>query len=328
MRPIDSRVGIVVVTYNSAGFLGPCLESALRVSSRVVVVDNGSRDHTTQVTSNYGVQLIANSTNRGFAAAANQGIEAAGSRYVLLLNPDATLESGVESMADAFRPGIGVVAGKLVHPTGEAQEGFVIRRFPTAWTLAFEAVGLNRVWKGNPVNRRYRCLDDDLDTAQEVEQPAGAFIMIDRRVWELLGGFDESFQPLWFEDVDFLRRVKWAGYGIWYSPSARAIHYGGHSIQGLARGDRQTYWYGNMLRYSSKYFGTRGCRLVAAAAIVGCGVRYCGDVIQGKGVRALTDYGKVVRLAASYALRGRERRRPSTGSSGIQNARMVGEQFK
>ena len=60
-----------------------------------------------------------------------------------------------------------------------------------------------------------------------MEQPAGAFLMTRRDVWEHLGGFDESFHPVWFEDVDFCRRALDAGYRIEYVPSVQAATLGG-----------------------------------------------------------------------------------------------------
>jgi GT2 family glycosyltransferase len=55
-----------------------------------------------------------------------------------------------------------------------------------------------------------------------VEQPAGAFLMTRRDVWDQLGGFDQDFHPVWFEDVDFCRRAAEAGYRIQYVPRVRA----------------------------------------------------------------------------------------------------------
>ena len=70
---------------------------------------------------------------------------------------------------------------------------------------------LNRFWPGNPVNRRYRCLDWDSSSRSMVEQPAEHFFMVRRAVWQELGGFDEGFFPLWFEDVDFCRQNSRSG---------------------------------------------------------------------------------------------------------------------
>jgi hypothetical protein len=199
-------IGAIVVTYNSEAEIGPCLDAALRHTERVVVVDNASSDGTLgEVRKRPGVSLISNAENRGFAAAANQGMKALDVPFLLLLNPDAALETGVEPLAEACgQTGVGASAGKLVDVEGRPQSGFSVRRLPTPAALAFEVLGLNRIWRRNPVNRRYRCLDLDLDTPADVEQPAGAFLMIRRDVWQELGGFDEQFHPVWFEDVDML----------------------------------------------------------------------------------------------------------------------------
>ena len=70
---------------------------------------------------------------------------------------------------------------------------------------------MNRLWPGNPINWHYRCFSD-FAVPSEVEQPAGAFLMIRRDIWEQLQGFDEQFRPLWFEDVDYCWRAKETGY--------------------------------------------------------------------------------------------------------------------
>ncbi len=98
--------------------------------------------------------------------------------------------------------------------TADPQSGFTIRRFPTPAALIFELFGINRLWPSNPVNRHYRYLDRDLDQPGPVEQPAGAFLMTRRDVWESLHGFDESFHPVWFEDVDYCKRASGSGYQI------------------------------------------------------------------------------------------------------------------
>ena len=126
----------------------------------------------------------------------------------------------------------------------------MVRRFPTPAALILEALLLNRVWPNNPVNRRYRALDLKIDAPAPVEQPAGAFLMVRRAVWEELGGFDEGFYPLWFEDVDFCRRAANRGYLLYYVPAAVAKHTGAHSIPQLTVEMRRFYWYGSLLRFT------------------------------------------------------------------------------
>ena len=292
---MSGEPGIVIVTHNSAEYLAACLESALERSPNVVVVDNLSTDSTCEVAKRFPAQLIANKTNKGFAAAVNQGVSALKTSTILILNPDARLLTPLTPMLDYFPPAVptldhsvpsrdrkgavhqpktGAVGGRLLDEQGVDQSGFAIRRFPTPGSLILECLGLNRLWPGNPVNKHYRELDADLSMAQEAEQPAGAFLMFPRDVWQSLGGFDERFHPLWFEDVDFLRRVSNAGYKIWYEPAARAAHSGAHSIRSLQPSDRQRFWYGNLLRYASIHFESDvAVRLLAMSVLCGVGMR-------------------------------------------------------
>jgi N-acetylglucosaminyl-diphospho-decaprenol L-rhamnosyltransferase len=156
------EVAIVIVTFNSAGEIGTCLESALATGAEVVVVDNASTDNSAQEITARGARLISNLTNIGFAAAVNQGVRATSAPFVLLLNADAVIERGIECLVAACsRPGGGLAGGKLVDQTGCVQKGFCVRRLPTALALSFEALLLNRLWPRNPVNWQYRCLGTD-----------------------------------------------------------------------------------------------------------------------------------------------------------------------
>jgi O-antigen biosynthesis protein len=94
-------VTVVLVTYNSSGTIGACLDSlaaTMRPSDRVVVVDNGSRDDTVVLVQGYlpmlPLQLLQNKDNAGYTAAGNQGIRAADTPFVVLLNPDTVVTQG------------------------------------------------------------------------------------------------------------------------------------------------------------------------------------------------------------------------------------------
>src|SRR5690242_4395003 len=92
-----------------------------------VVVDNASKDATLECTRRPGVRVIANKENRGFAAAVNQGVRSTDAEFILLLNPDARLLTGVDDLVRASRQ-YGLAAGKLVDRSGQPQRGFTIRR--------------------------------------------------------------------------------------------------------------------------------------------------------------------------------------------------------
>jgi GT2 family glycosyltransferase len=299
--------GAIIVTHNSAAEIGPCLDAALGRVERVVVIDNASTDGTQEeVRRRPGALLIANSENRGFAAAANQGIRSLDLPVLLLLNPDAVLLTGVEPLEEALRePGVAAAAGKLTDQEGRAQLGFSVRRFPTPAALIFEILGFNRIWKRNPVNRRYRCLDMDPDSPAEVEQPAGAFLMIRREAWQATGGFDEEFRPVWFEDVDFLKRLQSAGYRVRYVPGAVARHRGGHSVGRLPLESRAAFWYGSLLRYSFKHYRLPGRLGVTAAVVLRCALGVLCGLMRGWKREPLRVYGRVIRLACRRLVSGR-----------------------
>ncbi len=314
LRSDVRRPGIIVVTHNSADVVGACIEAALRAGGDVLVIDNHSADETvSEVRKHRGAALIVNPSNRGFAAAVNQGVRALENELLLLLNPDVVLQTGLDPMTAALaEPGVGAAAGKLAGIDGTPQKGFTVRRFPTPTTLVFETLGLNRAWPGNPVNRRYRCLDLDLDRPGDVEQPAGAFLMFRREAWRRVDGFDEHFHPVWFEDVDFLFRLRQAGYRVRYVPEAWAAHQGAHSIRKLPPHCRRSYWYGSLLRYAAKHYSPGGRACVAFAVLLGAALRMPASAVRSRNMESPAAYRQIMRQAASFLVRGlREKAAPA-----------------
>ena len=287
------------MTFNSEDVIGSCLDSLAKMAPNVIpiVVDNASSDRTAELTRERAhVHFIANRENRGFAAAANQGITACEADFLLLLNPDANLLTGVDALVEASER-YGLAAGKLVGVDGKAQAGFTIRRLPTPASLIFELFGVNRLWPSNPVNRLYRYLDGDLDQAGPVEQPAGAFLMTRRDVWNTLQGFDERFYPIWFEDVDFCKRALDSGYRIEYVPSVQAFHRGGHSVNKIQSGCRALYWCVSLTRYAAKHFHSAGYRAVCLAVVLSSFPRMVARMIQDRSLQSVANYRKIVRFA-------------------------------
>ncbi|HWQ55330.1 MAG TPA: glycosyltransferase family 2 protein [Bryobacteraceae bacterium] len=298
-------VGIVVVAYHSAAEMGPCLDAALATGAEIVVVDNSSCEETAQQVLGRGVRLIRNQVNKGFAGAVNQGIRSLSTPYILLLNPDAVIKNGLDALLAACkRPGVAAAGGMLVDSRGLPQAGFMVRCFPTPAALAFEVLLINRLWPGNPVNWQYRCLGLDCAAPSEVEQPAGAFLMIRRDAWETLGGFDERYHPVWFEDVDFCRRAVAHGYRIWFVPSAVAKHTGGHSVSKIGVEKKPLYWYGNLLRYAAVHYGLAGRAVVCLAVVTGSTLRMMAELVLSRSLKPIAVYGRVMALAAGYLLRG------------------------
>ena len=298
-------VTIVVVTFNSEQVVASCLESCREYPT--VVVDNASTDGTVAVARRFPhARVIANETNRGFAAAVNQAVCKCDTDLVLLLNPDVTLLTDLGPLVDSCdTEAVGAGAGQLVGEDGRPQKGFGVRSFPGPAALFLEVLGLNRIFPWNPVNRQFRQLLRNLEAAGEVDQPAGAFLLIRKAVWERVGRFDEAFYPVWFEDVDFCKRAKEAGYKLVYEPSVQARHTGGHSVRALPGECRELYWYVSLLRYASKHFRSLELRLVSAAVVAGVIPRAIASLVAGGGTAVGATYLRVMRFAGGCLVSGR-----------------------
>jgi hypothetical protein len=289
----------VIVTHNSAEVIEKCLEALAKVAPTwtAIVVDNASADDTVTRVRSRNVRLIANQENRGFAAAVNQGVKATDANFLLLLNPDVALLTPIDPLAEHA-----IAAGKLVGRDGIAQTGFTIRRFPTPLSLSFELLGLNRLFPWNPINRRYRYFDRSMEEPGPVEQPAGAFLMIRRDVWSKLGGFDESFHPIWFEDVDFCRRAADAGVRIEYLPQVSAAHSGGHSVAQVKVGCRAWYWCVSLLRYAAKHFSGIGYRGVCAVMLLSSVPRMLLGLLQERSLSPVVVQSRIAKFAGMRLL--------------------------
>lgn len=282
---MSATVAAVIVTYNSGREIGRCLGSLAGVGE-VVLVDNASVDGTVEVVRKIRpeARVLVNAENRGFAAAVNQGVRACRAELIALLNPDVELSGPLDAAAalakTALRPEVGLAGGRLDDENGDFQQGFSVRALPTAGMLTAEVLLLNRIWPGNPWNRRWRAAGFDPSKPQRCGQPAGAYWMFRREVFESLGGMDEGFHPLWFEDVDFCRRVHDAGFQVRFEPEPRARHAGGHSLRLISARARHNAWYRNLLRFSEKHYSKPAAWGLKAAVLAGLAVRgfagFCG----------------------------------------------------
>lgn len=315
------NLGAVVVTWNSVEQIGPCVEALLRnFEGPIVVVDNASQDGTVQaVPKNERVRVLALEENLGFAGGVNRAVQALETGFVLVLNPDCLVEWGLAALEHAARDGAS--GGLLLDESGTAQRGFVFRSFPTPATLIFEVLGINRLIPGNPVNRRYRCLDRPLNLDQEVDQPAGAFLCFRRDAFETVGGFPESYWPIWFEDVEFCQSLIRSGYRIRFTPEAVARHQGAGSIRKIRWSSKELAWYGSLLRYATRQFGWLSRRLVGLAVAAASIPRaLTGILFRHQRASALGVYARVVYLAIGVIVFGREdvRRSPLPRGSALQ----------
>lgn len=252
-------LSIVIVNWNSGPYLSHLLDSLRPLRdeiAQVIVVDNGSWDNSeSEAAGDAAVVLSKFQENQGFARAANIGIEATITRYVLLLNPDIRIvPETVRKLWEEMerRPRLAIACGALVSESNESQEAFQIRALPTLSSVLMDALFLDDLFgylKGGPASSEVV----KGSRGVEVEQPAAAFWLMRREGWEEIGGFDESFFPAWFEDVDFCKRLLESGWKIMFFPQYPVVHRGALSLEYLSYREFVHIYYSNLLRYWAKH---------------------------------------------------------------------------
>jgi hypothetical protein len=251
------RASAVVVRWRGGDEVDRCLRSLLRQRGRdlerVVLVDSGSADGGAErlAAAFPTVEVVALAENRSFAFAANQGAARSDSPCLLLLNPDTEVTDGaVDVLTEALanRPDAAGVVPLLVGADGVPQHRWQLRRLPGPLRLATGRGGASQFYGCPPTEPAL------------VEQPAAAAWLVRRAVWDALGGFDESFAPAWWEDVDFCARLRRHGRGtgtpatgFWVVPGARVAHGGGSSLSHLADAEFLAAFYRNLLRYAERH---------------------------------------------------------------------------
>ena len=221
------EISIVIVSWNTRDLLRACLKSIYatmdEIAFEVIVVDNASEDGSAEMVESEFPEatLIRSESNLGFAAGCNLGLRKATGRFLMILNSDAELTAGaVSRMLDFMerRPDAGLVGPKLVSPDGTLQING--QRFPT---LAREILGVIRAQKLIPGVATLGWGREDFDRDAEVDSLAGACMLVRREVVEQVGLLDERFF-MYFEDVDWCRRTKRAGWKIYYLGEAQIVH--------------------------------------------------------------------------------------------------------
>ena len=222
----DSRVSVVVVTYNAMPWIERCLESVR--GHETIVVDHGSTDGTLELVRERfpGARLIQQE-NKGLGGGSNAGMRVATGDYYLLLNSDAwALGDAVERLA-AFadeHPRAAVVGPKLLNPDGSLQRS--VRGFPTLWRLATEYFFLRKLAPRTRALNAFYGARFAHDRVREADFLMGACLLVRREAADTVGLFDEDFF-MFSEETDWCYRFRAAGWSVLFTPDAEFTHVGG-----------------------------------------------------------------------------------------------------
>lgn len=296
----ELKVWVVSITFRSAQLMIDCLRSLESerctpgLNLQAVVIDNASGDFPilSQAVDVNGwsswVKLILAPRNGGFAYGNNLGIRLAmengGADYFLLLNPDTQVRPRAIGSLVAFlqrHPDVAIAGPSFENADGT--EWPIAFRFPSAGTEFCAALGIGLVTRllgDRTVARRMPAV------AQQVDWVSGAAMMIRSEVFEVIGGFDESYF-LYFEETDFCFRALKAGFSTWYFPESRVMHVMGQStdviMETWSRPKRlPAYWFESRRRYLAASLGTAGAMISDLLVLLAYPVGYLKQILLGR----------------------------------------------
>lgn len=247
------KVSAVMLNYNNKYFPKMCVEAFKRsevdFEYEFIAVDNDSDDpisvgYLNKAAEEGLIDLIKSPKNLGFGGGNNLGAKQANGKYILILNPDIFVnEDSVQKMVNYMEqhPDVGILGPKLVYPDGEVQDS--CRRKMTFFDLIIKRTFLRKLPLLKKRVDKYTMDDFDHTKVREVDLLVGACLLIPRKVYEEIDGFDERYF-LFMEDFDLCREIHKKGHKVIYFPNTSVTHnhkrLSGGSIFKLVR--RKVFW--------------------------------------------------------------------------------------
>lgn len=284
-------IDVIIVNYNTAHLLArmfaACDAAGEGLALRYWVVDNASKDDSVAVLrrDHPGAFVQVNAENVGFGRANNQMVPHLSGDYVLLLNTDAFVQPGSLRVAlDVMQrhPRCGVVGVRLTGEDGSLQPS--CRYFPTPFNVFLKRTGLARLM---PWVRLVDELDWDHQGERECDWVPGCFFLMRKSVVDEVGLFDPRYF-LYCEEVDLCRRIKAAGWSVFYTGATSVVHLGGESAKSdsaLTQSGRQisALQVESELLYYRKHYGLAGVLAHVALVYLGDALLTLKDLLKGRG---------------------------------------------
>ena len=279
------RVAATIVNYRTpelAAKVATSLLTQLRPlgAHHLYLVDNASGDHSLEHFRlsaereiwGDGVTVIASARNGGYGYAINLALGHARAQadvpdYLYVLNSDAFADEGTLGRLLDFMDAdarVGIVGSRIHAPDGPTQVAAF--RFPTILGELEQAMHLGLATR---LLHKQRISIPEPTSSCEVDWISGTSMLVRRQVFEEIGPFDEGFF-LYFEETDFCRSAKRAGWKICFVADAPVTHLGSVST-GLADKSRRIprYWFDSRHRYLLKHHGLAYTALCDGAFVVG-----------------------------------------------------------
>lgn len=225
MRLTD-LVNAVIVDYHAEDSLVACVESLKKNGvDEIVVVENGAPG-STPTSLDFVTKVVTPGVNLGYGRGVNRGAAALSKKpYLIVANPDLLVHQGaVEKMVSYLQanPDVGIVGPTILRPDGSVYPSH--RKFPNVLLAGLHAL-LAPAWKNNPLTKSYRSANKD----GSVDWVSGAFFVVSRDAFEVIGGFDERYF-MFAEDMALCWNLSQRGWKAASVNDATVTH-----IEGLSR---------------------------------------------------------------------------------------------
>lgn len=252
-------LSIIIVSWNVADLLRACLHSIYasqpRLQFEVIVVDSASSDATVEMVRREFPQVILmpQQKNVGYTRGNNIGLEAARGRHLLLLNPDTEIIGDTLAQLTAYldaHPDVGIVGPHTLNTDGSTQS--TRRHFPTKPLAFLESTWLE-AYAPRSLLAWYRVSDQPDTGTFEVDWVQGSALMARREVYAQIGGLDSGF-VMFYEELDWCKRAKDAGWRVVYVGSTQITHHGGKSTDQVTA-LKHIHYNHSRLRYFKKHHG-------------------------------------------------------------------------
>ena len=221
---VVNKCSIIIPVFNNSDYIKQYLDVLYTVTPNhlfeLIIVNNASTDGTKEYLNEFAktypnVKVIHNQENLIFAKAYNQGAKIAEGKYLVFLNNDTVpLKGWLEEMIKVVENDkkVGIVGSKLLYPNRTIQHaGIVIADSP-------HPIFPYHIYRGYPPDI------PEANVVREYQAVTGACMLIYKKIFDKLGGFDEGFLN-GYEDVDLCFRVREAGYRVIYTPKSVLYHF-------------------------------------------------------------------------------------------------------
>ena len=231
------RLSVIVLTRDKSAYTERCLDGLLRtedVDLEVIVVDNGSADSTLDLLDSMAprfhaagavLRTRANGRNVGCCTARNQGLEMASGRFCAFMDNDVTVTDAdwATRLIGVLKsePDAGLVSPKLVYPI-------------PPHLIQCAGVGVSRTGRIQFRGRGEPRGAAEYAGRRECQALISACVVFPRALYEQIGGLDEAFNPIEYEDIDFCYRARAAGFRALYEPCVELYHWESITSEGTA----------------------------------------------------------------------------------------------